>query len=128
MTPGRRLTEGWYDNPKWNFRDNVLIKAEELVCWRCGAGLAGLPMPLARYSVCRACNSPLHVCNMCEFYEPKWRTGCREERAEDVSDRTRANFCEYFKPRPNAAAGGDVATKARAELDALFGLDKKDND
>ncbi len=64
---------------------------------------------------------------MCEFHEPKWRSGCREERAEDVSDRTRANFCEYFKPRPNAAVGSDdTAARARAELDILFGLDKKD--
>lgn len=106
-----------------------MIKAVELVCWRCGAVLAGISLPISRHDVCRACNSPLHVCTMCEFHEPKWRTGCREERAEDVSDRRRANFCEYFKPQPHAFTGeGNATARARAELDALFGLDKQDDD
>jgi hypothetical protein len=103
------------------------LSESNLVCWRCGAGLAGLALPMSRYAVCRACNSPLHVCKLCEFYEPKWRSGCREDRAEDVRDRERANFCDYFKPRPNAYVGsGDEASRAREQLDALFGLGKKD--
>ena len=43
--------------------------------------------------------------------------------AEEVKDKERANFCDYFKPRPGAYVPADVAasSKARSDLDALFG-------
>jgi hypothetical protein len=49
---------------------------------------------------------------------------CREPQAEWVSDRERANRCEYF--RPSGAPGGPSkrASDARAKLDSLF---KKEN-
>jgi hypothetical protein len=48
---------------------------------------------------------------------------CRETIAEEVKDKERANFCDYFKPRPKAysSAPTEAAAKARAELDSLFG-------
>ena len=40
-----------------------------------------------------------------------------------MKDKERANFCDYFKPRPDAYVPADVAasSKARTDLDALFG-------
>lgn len=95
----------------------------DLVCWKCGAPLGQLPMPLSRLETCRACGAEIHCCRACEFYEPRWRRGCREERAEDVSDRERANFCDYIRLRPDACQPrpDTAASRARAELDALFG-------
>ncbi len=80
-------------------------------------------MPLSRLSVCLACGAELYVCRLCRFHDPKLRHGCREERAEHVQDKGRANFCEWFEPRPGAHEARDPAPadKARAELDALFG-------
>ena len=48
---------------------------------------------------------------------------CREPIAEEVKDKERANFCDYFKPRPGAYSKADVSAsnQARAGLDALFG-------
>ena len=48
---------------------------------------------------------------------------CREPIAEEVSDKTRANFCDYFKPRPKAFIPPDTAAidNSRAELERLFG-------
>ena len=47
---------------------------------------------------------------------------CREPIAEEVRDKTRANFCDYFKPRAHAFnAAGDAAAQARAELESMFG-------
>ena len=79
---------------------------------------------MSRRAVCRACNAELHVCHMCEYYDSRVAGSCREDRAEDVSDKKRANFCDFFKPRPNAYRPRDTeATKvARTELDALFGV------
>jgi hypothetical protein len=43
--------------------------------------------------------------------------------AEEVKDKQRANFCDYFRPIEAAWRPGDrsAADKARAELEALFG-------
>jgi len=80
-------------------------------------------MPLSRLSVCLKCGSELHTCLICRFHDPKLNDGCREERAEHVQIKDRANFCEYLEPRDGARQAMDVApaAKARTELDALFG-------
>ena len=94
-----------------------------LVCWKCGSSLAELSLPLRRLEECKACNAELHVCKLCEFYSTSVAKHCRETIAEEVKDKERANFCDYFKPQPGAysAAGLDAAAKAKADLAALFG-------
>ena len=70
-----------------------------------------------------ACRAELHVCLMCEFYDTSVAKSCRETVAEEVKDKQRANFCDYFRPNDGAYRPGDqsAADKAKAELDALFG-------
>ena len=94
-----------------------------LVCWKCGASLADLSLPLRRLDECRQCHAELHVCKMCEWYSISVAKHCRETVAEEVKDKERANFCDYFKPKPDAyvASNVDASAKAQAELDALFG-------
>lgn len=94
-----------------------------LVCWKCGASLAHLSLPLTRRDVCSACNAELHVCKLCEFYDVSKAKHCREPIAEEERDKERANFCDYFKPRPSAYSSKQQreADGARAQLDALFG-------
>jgi hypothetical protein len=94
-----------------------------LECWKCGADLAGLELPLAREVLCPACHSYLHVCRMCRLYNPRLGDRCEEPTAEHPHDLERANFCDYFEPRPGAHGGRDSAKadQARAGLDALFG-------
>ncbi len=93
-----------------------------LVCWKCGHSLADLSLPLRRLEECRACGAELHVCRLCEFYDIGVAKSCREPIAEEVKDKTRANFCDYFRPRPGAfTPAGDAADRARAELEAMFG-------
>jgi len=96
----------------------------ELVCWKCGAPLGDIPLPLSRFAECKACHAKLHVCRMCEFYDTSVAKSCREPVAEEVKDKTRANFCDYFRARPGAYAAGDDTAKKKAasELEALFGL------
>lgn len=94
-----------------------------LLCWKCGASLADYTLPLRRLEECRACGAELHVCRMCEWYDTAVAKHCRETIAEEVKDKVRANFCDYFKPRPDAfsAAPVDAAEKAKSELESLFG-------
>ena len=105
----------------------------ELLCYRCGASLAELTPPLSRQDECPACSVYLHVCRMCEFYDPGVPKQCTEDDAEEVNEKERLNFCDWFKPGtsvfdPKLAA---EETGARSELASLFGeeeAEKPDTD
>jgi len=94
-----------------------------LVCWKCGSSLAALSLPLRRLDECRQCRAELHVCRMCVDFAPGLAKQCREPTAEEVRDKTAANFCDHFQPRGNAYMAPDTraAELARSELEKLFG-------
>jgi len=98
---------------------------DSLVCWKCGAPLADLSLPLLRTEECRACRAELHVCRMCRFYDTSKAKSCGEPIADEVQDKQRANFCGYF-----LVAGGrfqprnGAADQAKAALESLFGPKK----
>ena len=97
---------------------------DNLRCWRCGHPLDDEPLPLARAAACPQCAADLHVCRLCEFFDPRVANECREPVAERVVNKERANFCGYLKPRPDAYVAADAAQGAAARgLEALFGLD-----
>lgn len=97
-------------------------RIEGLVCWKCGASLEQLSLPLRRLEECTACGAELHACRLCEFYDPGVAKACREPVAEEVKDKSRANFCDYFRPRAGAWDGTTPAQDAaRAALESLFG-------
>ena len=92
-------------------------------CWHCGAELKDLILPFSRRQECQACNADQHVCRMCKNYDANISGQCREDRAEDISDKEKANFCDYFAPSTQAytAAGNSKQDAAKAKLEALFG-------
>jgi hypothetical protein len=70
---------------------------------------------------CPHCRADLHACRNCAHHDPGANNQCREPQAEWVSDRERANRCDWFAP--GAGGGGAVAKtqeKARSSLDSLF--------
>lgn len=97
--------------------------ANDLVCWKCGAALAALSLPLRRLDECPKCRAELHVCKLCVDYDTRVAKHCREPTVEEVRDKEKANFCDYFKPRSGAYTPPDKAgiDKSKAALDALFG-------
>lgn len=101
-----------------------------LICWKCGAPLKGVPVPFSRRADCPACHAELHVCRMCRYYDTRVNGQCTEDRAEDVREKERANFCDYFKPRPNAFVRPEhaKAQAAKAKVDAMFGTMPAEND
>ena len=68
---------------------------------------------------CEACGADLHACRGCAHHDPSAYNECHEPNAERVSDRERANRCDYFSPASGAASAG-ATTAPRASLDALF--------
>lgn len=99
------------------------MSANDLVCWKCGTSLTSLSLPLMRMDACPKCRAELHVCRMCVDYDTRVAKHCREPTADEVSDKTRANFCGHFKPRPGAYTAPNTAeiNKSLSELEKLFG-------
>jgi hypothetical protein len=94
-----------------------------IVCWRCGDSLKKLTLPLAQLDECPSCNAHLHICPMCIFYAPAVTKACREDDADEVREKERANFCDYFRPAENAFDAGRAAAEKQAvdQLQGLFG-------
>ncbi len=103
---------------------------ELLVCWKCGELIEDVPFPLSRLETCRACHAELHVCKLCEFYDTHVADQCSEPIADFVKEKERANFCDYFKPKPGVYIPKDTAQgqASKSELDALFGLESDNHD
>lgn len=100
-----------------------MTTTNDLVCWKCGAALADVPLPLSRLAECPACRTYLHACKACRFYDRNVAKQCTEQDAEEVVNKDWSNFCDYFQPRlgPHDAAAQAKAQSARAKLDTLFG-------
>ena len=96
--------------------------SESLSCYRCGHSLDSIPLPFSRRDECSNCIAELHVCRMCLMYDVSEPNSCKEEDALEVTEKERANFCDYFKPNPKAYTPGFVESqdKALSELTALF--------
>jgi len=97
--------------------------SEIFSCYRCGASLEKLSLPLSRRDECPACTVHVHVCRMCVYFDPGAVKQCREDDAEEVLDKEKVNFCEWFKPSVNAFDPDRASAEARArsELNSLFG-------
>ena len=99
------------------------MKHHNLACFRCGESLQALSLPLSRRDLCPQCSAELHVCRMCAHFDRGAPGQCREDDAEDVTEKERANFCDWFTASgdafdPSRRAEADAATEA---LQALFG-------
>ncbi len=68
---------------------------------------------------CPTCHADLHVCRNCLYYDAAAYNECRESSAERVSDRERANRCDYFAPGDSDNRGED-RERARDALASLF--------
>ena len=103
--------------------------SHNIACYRCGERLSSLSLPFSRRDECPGCHNHLHVCRMCEFFDASVPRQCREDDADDVSEKERLNFCDYFKPSETAFDPARKAEAAAAEqaLADLFG-DNGDSD
>lgn len=97
--------------------------SDEIVCYRCGESLAALTLPLSRRDMCPGCSAHVHVCRLCVSFDPQVSTQCLEDDAEEVIEKERVNFCDWFKPRANAFDPSHRSRQAHAEseLASLFG-------
>jgi len=93
-----------------------------ICCYRCGASLAALSLPLSRQDECPQCENYLHVCKMCTHFDATVLRQCREDGAEEVIEKDRLNFCDWFVPSESAFDPEQKveADQAQIALAALF--------
>ena len=60
-----------------------------LVCWKCGATLADQPLPLSRLAVFKVSRLSAFL-SLVRFYDLHLTRRCREQDAEEVTDKERA--------------------------------------
>lgn len=103
---------------------------DKLQCYRCGGDLTKLTLPLSRRDLCPGCGVHVHVCRMCTAYDPSVPKQCREDDAEEVLDKEKVNFCDWFLPAPQAFDPARASAQKRAERDlaALFGEAGEDSE
>jgi hypothetical protein len=96
------------------------------MCWYCGIPVVDIE-PFGRSLQCLSCGKDLRSCKNCRFYLTGSRGDCRETSAEPVSDKERANFCDWFsldeKFRKKSAGQlneREKADQSRAAFDSLF--------
>ena len=88
-------------------------------CHHCGEQLEARKP--SRSDVCPSCGRDVRVCLNCAFYDEGAHNKCREPQAEWVTDKTRSNFCDYFRFSDRSAKrGGSREESARKKLDDLF--------
>ena len=91
---------------------------------RCFVCEAELPKRIYRNTLCESCGAEAKVCLNCEFYDPSAHWQCHETIPEDVREKDRANFCDYFRPaaaRRGKVAPNDADEKAKDAFSRLFG-------
>jgi len=77
---------------------------------------------IGRRDECPFCGADLHSCLNCLFYDGMAPKKCKEPVAERVSEKAKANFCNYFVYAKSRDAGSsDTAVEqTRKALDELF--------
>lgn len=91
-------------------------------CIFCGASITVEPgVRIGRQEECPQCRRDLHACLQCRLYDRSAHNQCRESQSGYVTDKERANFCEFFTfGREDVTPGKDPAVEAKQKLEALF--------
>ncbi len=86
-----------------------------MICWNCEKS-ENLPNKPNRLDTCPHCNSFLHCCYNCKFYDKIVHNECKETQAEFVKDKANANFCGYFSARFDLAETDTASSKLSKKL------------
>ncbi len=89
------------------------------ICHKCEKEIAE-DFFVGRQSQCPSCGSDLHCCLNCSFSELGAYNDCREPQAERVLDKTRSNFCDFFRFKQTQTMTGKAGFGTKDKLEDLF--------
>ena len=88
-------------------------------CYKCRGELEWEAF-IPRTRECPNCYASVHSCSMCHFYDKSCYNECREPSAERVTDKEKANFCDYFKLASCGSLKEEDKNSLLDEANALF--------
>jgi hypothetical protein len=89
-------------------------------CYSCGKEL-DIGDRVGRHEICPCCHRDLRCCFNCALYDPGASNHCREPQSEEIRDRDRSNFCDFFVfGDKEVNESNDKAGKAKEEWERLF--------
>ena len=92
-----------------------------IACYQCSGELEYESEDfIPRTEGCFHCGAAIHSCRMCKFYDKSCYNECREPSAERVTDKEKANFCDYFKLLSNRIAEKNDNKSLLDEANRLF--------
>lgn len=95
-----------------------------LTCYKCGKQLSDtFKVMVSRSDICPHCRADLRCCKMCQFYDPKSYNECRESNADRITEKEKANFCDYYKIGSDSA--NDAEKQRQEQLAKAMALFKK---
>lgn len=89
------------------------------ICHKCKNEIAD-DFFVGRQTQCPSCSADLHVCLNCSFYDAGAYNDCSESQAERVLDKTRSNFCDFFRFKQSGKSADAAGSNAKDSLEALF--------
>ena len=89
------------------------------VCHKCKNEIAD-DFFVGRQSQCPLCGVDLHCCFNCSFYDTCAYNDCHESQAERVLDKSRSNFCDFFKLKQTGKSSGAPGSNTKNKLEELF--------
>lgn len=99
-----------------NRRGSATIR-EMAICFKCGSAFPR-EMRVTRSTECERCNQPVRCCRNCLFFSPGSHWDCRETVPEQVVDKERSNFCEYFRLNERTSTDEKGATSSEMPREA----------
>ncbi len=111
---------------EYNYKRRSVLEVEEkkMNCSFCHEAL-DIAGKVSRQDNCPHCNRDLRCCKQCKFFDPSAYNECREVVAERITDKERANYCDYFLLRGSKKKGSGSANRAKDAKRALEDLFKK---
>ena len=87
------------------------------MCYYCGKPFDDA---ITRSALCSSCKKEIRVCFNCKNYKKDAHWDCLEDIPEQVTDKDRANFCDFFVYSPKV-------DKAKQEKNLKAKIEAKDN-
>jgi hypothetical protein len=89
------------------------------ICHKCKTEVAE-DFFIGRQTQCPFCGTDLHCCLNCSFYDTGSYNDCLEVQAERALEKSRSNFCDFFKFKQTANSSVTADLGTRSKLEGLF--------
>lgn len=85
-----------------------------LICWSCGKS-TGLEGRVMKTDYCPECQADQRCCRGCRHFDPHAPKQCREPIDKTITNKEKANFCDWFQVRQAVQKGGQIIREGNSK-------------